>query len=203
MTNQLHPSHATDRHPRHSRAIASAFNLLATCLMVTAMIEPATAQQAKDPVVQTYLDRSAIIDTINGVGVWADRKDFAKLRPLFADTVDMDYTSLAGGTPVTVKADDLMKGWEQGLRSFRTQHMISNHLVTITGDTAESISYVHAMHYVPNDMGISNWQVYGHYNHKFVRSAGGWKITAMKLNKLMADGNAALSGLAANAGVQK
>jgi hypothetical protein len=171
--------------------------------LTTAGHAPVAAQVAKDPALQSLVDRAAIIDTINGVGVWADHKDFAKLRPLFADTVEMDYTSLAGGTPVTVKADDLMKGWENGLRPLRTQHMITNHLVTIRGDTAESISYVHAMHYVPNNMGLSSWQVYGSYNHTFIRSAGAWKITAMKLNKLMADGNAALSGLAANAGVQK
>jgi hypothetical protein len=193
--------------PIHSRAAHRLFKLLATSFTVTAMtsalLEPALAQQAKGSDLQTLADRAAIIDTINGVGVWADRKDFAKLRPLFADTVDMDYTSLAGGTPVTVKADDLMKGWESGLRPFRTQHMITNHLVTITGDTAMSISDIHAVHYVPNDMGINNWQVYGTYDHKFIRTAGGWKISAMKLNKLMADGNAALSGLAATAGVQK
>ena len=193
--------------PIHSRATHRLLKLLATSLMVTAMtsalLEPAFAQQAKGPDLQTLADRAAIIDTINGVGVWADRKDFAKLRLLFADTVDMDYTSLAGGTPVTVKADDLIKGWESELRPFRTQHMITNHLVTITGDTAVAISDIHAVHYVPNDMGINTWQVYGTYDHKFIRTAGGWKISAMKLNKLMADGNAALSGLAAGAGVQR
>jgi SnoaL-like domain len=182
---------------------ATASTFLMMIAMTTALLQPVHAQQPKAPVVQAMLDRAAIIDAINGVGVWADRKDFTKLRPLFADVVDMDYTSLAGGTPATVKADDLMKGWENGLRPFRTQHMITNHLVTVSGDTAEAISYIHALHYVPNDMGINHWQVYGTYNHRFVRTAGGWRITAMKLNKLMADGNAALSGLAANAGVQK
>lgn len=183
------------------RATASTF--LMVIAMTTALLQPVHAQQSQAPVVQAMLDRAAIIDVINGVGAWADRKDFAKLRLLFADKVEMDYTSLAGGTPVTVKADDLMKGWENGLRPFRTQHMITNHLVTVTGDTAEAISNVHALHYVPNDLGISHWQVYGTYNHRFVRTAGAWRITAMKLNKLMADGNGALSGLAASAGVQK
>lgn len=89
---------------------------------------------------------------------------------------------------MTVKADDLTKGWENGLRPLRTHHMISNHLVTISGDTAEAVSNVRALHYVPNDMGISTWQVYVTYNHRLVRSAGAWKITVMKLNRLMADG---------------
>jgi hypothetical protein len=183
-----------------SKGIASLLSALALTVFATSS---AHAQQPAMVVSQAALDRANIIDTINAVGMWADRKDFIKLRPLFAETVAMDYTSLAGGAPVTVKADDLMKGWEAGLKPFRTQHMITGHLITINGNTAESLSNVHAIHYVPNELGISNWQVYGYYEHKLVRTPNGWKITALKINKTMADGNAALSGLAASAGVQK
>jgi hypothetical protein len=177
--------------------------LLSAVALIVSIAQSVSAQQPTPVTAQSALDRASIIDAINAVGMWADRKDFVKLRPLFADTVAMDYTSLAGGSPVTVKADDLMKGWEAGLKPFRTQHMITSHLVTINGNTAESLSNVHAIHYVPNELGISNWQVYGYYEHKFVRTSTGWKVTALKINKTMADGNAALSGLAATAGVQK
>jgi SnoaL-like domain len=191
-----------------SNAKKSTFNKVVTTLLfaltLTAFATSSVhAQQSAMAVSQAALDRANIIDNINAVGMWADRKDFIKLRPLFAETVAMDYTSLAGGAPVTVKADDLMKGWEAGLKPFRTQHMITGHLITINGNTAESLSNVHAIHYVPNELGISNWQVYGYYEHKLVRTPNGWKITALKINKTMADGNAALSGLAASAGVQK
>jgi len=152
--------------------------------MVPSLAPHAAAQTPATPTLQGVADQATIIDTINGVGIWADRKNFARLCPLFADTVAMDYTSLAGGTPVRVKADDLMKGWEEGLRPFRTQHMISNHQVTITG-TAESVSHVHALHHVPNDLGISHWQIYGSHHHRLVRTPGGWKITAMTLTRLM------------------
>jgi hypothetical protein len=184
----------------YSKAIVAVLSALAFTVFAT---QAAHAQQPASAITQAALDRANIIDTINAVGMWADRKDFIKLRPLFADSVAMDYTSLAGGSPVTVKADDLMKGWEAGLKPFRTQHMVTGHVLTINGNTAESLSNVHAIHYVPNELGISNWQVYGYYEHKLVRTPNGWKITAMKINKTMADGNAALSGLAASAGVQK
>jgi SnoaL-like domain len=177
--------------------------LLSAVALIVPIAQSVSAQQPTPVTAQSASDRASIIDAINAVGMWADRKDFVKLRSLFADTVAMDYTSLAGGSPVTVKADDLMKGWEAGLKPFRTQHMIASHLVTINGNTAESLSNVHAIHYVPNELGISNWQVYGYYEHKFVRTSAGWKVTALKINKTMADGNAALSGLAATAGVQK
>lgn len=177
--------------------------LLSAATLALAGAPLAFAQPTPVMTAQIAQDRANIIDAINAVGMWADRKDFAKLRPLFADTVAMDYTSLAGGAPVTVKADDLMKGWEAGLKPFRTQHMITGHLVTIKGDTTEAMSNVHAIHYVPNELGTSNWHVYGYYEHKFARTSSGWKVTSMKINKTMADGNAALSGLAASAGVQK
>jgi hypothetical protein len=90
---------------------------------------------------QRFSDRTEIIDAINAVAFFADRKDWATVRRQFANEVDMDYTSLAGGQPVRVKANDLMQGWEKGLAPLKaTQHLITNHQVTIQGDEAESLS---------------------------------------------------------------
>jgi hypothetical protein len=151
---------------------------------------------------QRFIDRTEIIDAINAVAFFADRKDWATVRRQFADEVDMDYTSLAGGQPVRVKANDLMQGWEKGLAPLKaTQHLITNHQVTIQGDEAESLSSFHAWHYLPNDEGAPMWHLYGYYNHKLIRTEDGWKITAMKLTKTSSEGNFSLSGLASRAGV--
>ncbi|MBD3885773.1 nuclear transport factor 2 family protein [Phormidium tenue FACHB-886] len=163
---------------------------------------PTAAATVNDSRWQYFLDRAEIIDAVNAVGFFADRQDWAVVRRQFAEEVDMDYTSLAGGEPVRVKADDLIRGWEQGLSALpATQHMITNHQVTVEGDEAQCLSSFRAWHYSPNDEGSPLWHLYGYYTHRFQRTAEGWKIISMTLTKTAAEGNFALSGLASRAGV--
>jgi hypothetical protein len=41
--------------------------------------------------------------------------------------------------------------------------------------------------------------VYGYYNHRLIRTPGGWKVKAMKFTVTYADGNQQLFPLAAEA----
>jgi hypothetical protein len=57
-------------------------------------------------------DEQRIIAAVNAIGSLADARKWADLRAVFADEVDVDYTSLTGGQPARVKADDLIAGWQ-------------------------------------------------------------------------------------------
>ena len=46
-----------------------------------------------------------------------DQVDWPTVRHGFADTIDVDYTSLVGGDPETMPADKLIERW-QGLLPF-------------------------------------------------------------------------------------
>ena len=54
-----------------------------------------------------------------------DQLDWPAIRHEFADTVDVDYTSLVGGEPETMPTEDLMERWQGLLPGFEaTQHLL-------------------------------------------------------------------------------
>lgn len=105
-----------------------------------------------------------VIRTVNQVGARADAKDWEALRSLFADEVYVDYTSVAGGEPGVVKADDLVAGWMIGLGQFEvTKHRVGKHVVVIDGDLATCDAEVTATHVKPDG---SRWTCGGTYHYE-------------------------------------
>lgn len=146
-------------------------------------------------------ERAAIIDAVNEIGLSADMRDWGRVRAQFADRVLVDYTSLAGGQPETVNADDLIARWSAFLPGFTaTQHVITNHRVTVSGDEAQSLSQVVATHRLAGAPGGELWTLGGHYRHTLRRVASGWKVTAMTMTWTWQTGNVDLPKLATQPG---
>jgi hypothetical protein len=119
-----------------------------------------------------------VVDVINGVSIFADMRQWSRLRDLYADQVEIDYTSLVGGEPARVSADDLIAGWRTGLGRYRaTQHLLGNHHITIDGGSAAVRVYVKATHWLPQPDGDSTWTVHGYYDYTLQQIEGGWHIT--------------------------
>lgn len=150
------------------------------------------------------IDRARIIDTVNSIGTFADLGQWERVKQAFADEVILDYTSYAaavaggdGGSPERMTPDQVVNAWKSVLPGYkRTQHLITNHLVTVDGDTAHCVSQVYASHYLPNAQGEDHWIVAGHYDHELVRTEDGWKVTLMRFNYGFQMGNPKLSDLA-------
>lgn len=134
-------------------------------------------------------DRDEIIDVVNRIGLMADRRDWQACRDAFSDRVETDYTSLNGGQPAIVNADDLVSGWKTFFtNTFKTtQHLIGSHVVTITGDTAICLSNFQAHHvYLDAQKGI--WILGGFYEHALVRSPQSWRVNRMKMTRTWEQG---------------
>lgn len=56
-------------------------------------------------------DRLEITELTNRLGLLVDARDWDALTALFSDPVDVDYTSLNGGEPMTVPPASLVGGW--------------------------------------------------------------------------------------------
>lgn len=130
------------------------------------------------------LDKGGCFDTMeviritNAIDVAVDRKDWAKARSFFADELRADFTSLTGGEPTVIKADDLIAGWKTNLGPAKTSlHIRGNHLVTISGDNATVYSHGYAWNKMEGN-GNPLWEVWGNYTHELRRTAEGWKVTA-------------------------
>ncbi len=142
------------------------------------------------------LDERDIINTVNAIGMLADRQNWSALSQIFADEVLLDYSSM--GTPAEIlKPAEIILRWKALLPGFQmTQHIITNHRVQIAGDEAECLSYVAATHHLPNPAGNDIWFVMGYYEHHLVRTITGWKVDRMKFNATLIEGNSELPKLA-------
>jgi SnoaL-like domain len=128
-----------------------------------------------------------VLPALTGV----DTRDWPLFRSCFTDEIENDSSSSAGGShPQLVNADDwveLVRRTINGMAA--TQHMITNHVITLEGDQATCVAYVQARHHLPNEKGDSEQVMYGYYTNRLVRTAEGWKIRARKLTVRWNEGN--------------
>ncbi|NUW46137.1 nuclear transport factor 2 family protein [Nonomuraea rhodomycinica] len=146
----------------------------------------------------TTEDRLAIIETCTRMAWHADQREWDRLAEVFADSVTLDYTSLNGGEPAVLTPAQIVEAWSGLLGAFdATQHLITNHLVTVDGDTATCTASFQATHRLADPFGPPLWTLGGTYRFDLVRSAGAWRIGAVVMTATWADGNRNLMSLAA------
>lgn len=134
-------------------------------------------------------DRLAIIEVVNSVGTLADLGQYDQLQQLFTDEVTVDYTSLFPGEVQNISSEQLMNQWQSTLPGFdATQHLITNHQITVNGNEARAVAYVRATHRLGDEI----WVVGGYYVDELVRTDEGWKLKAIQYNALYEEGNRAL-----------
>lgn len=118
-----------------------------------------------------------------------DAHDWETVRASFTDEVRTDYTSLFGGEPETLAADDLVARWRPLMHGLTaTQHLTGP--VVETGDHLDT--HVTAHHWLDDAPGGDTWVVYGHY---VVRVVDG-KIAELTLQTFRQTGNRDLLALA-------
>jgi hypothetical protein len=150
----------------------------------------ATAQSLNHPIMDSTTDRGAIINAVNQIAIMADLRNWGACRDAFSDRIEADYTSLTGGEPATVNAEDLVNGWESFFsQTFKaTQHLVGSHVVTITGDTATCLSNFQA-HHVYLDTTKGTWTLGGIYEHGLIQTPEDWKVSRMKMIWTWESGN--------------
>jgi len=130
----------------------------------------------------SFDDRTAIVETLTKQAVFADRREWdALVEEVFAPKVTLDYTSLNGGEPAIVAATDIVSGWSSFFERFAvTQHLITNHLVSISGDEAMATADFQATHVAaPPDE--RRWVLGGDYRWTLEQTDAGWRVTAITM----------------------
>ncbi len=150
-------------------------------------------------VIQTLADRLAIIEATTRMAWHVDRRDWDELEDVLADEVLLDYSSLSGGEPATLPRAQIIGSWVSVLGALdATQHLVSNHLVAIDGDTAVCTAAFQATHVLSNPHGGPVWTLGGHYRFQLARAAAsGWRITGVEMIADWASGNQRIMTLAA------
>jgi hypothetical protein len=147
-----------------------------------------TEQKASQ--IQFLTDCAEIVRIVDEIDNTVDAKDWADCRSYFTDEIYADFTSLAGGSPGNMPADDLVGAWATNLYAEKlSHHMRSNHRVTIDGDRAEVFSKGYALNILDRPTGSDLWEVWGNYTHTLERTGEGWKCSGMTFVVTYARGN--------------
>ncbi len=126
---------------------------------------------------QDLIDRAVIGDTILKYATGVDRRDWALYRSIFADEIDVDFTTWSG-LATTMAADDWVAAVRDTLACFdATQHMITNHVIAVEGDEARITAHMVAIHVLGSEVQVLG----GYYAHRLRRAGTGWRIHACRL----------------------
>jgi hypothetical protein len=148
--------------------------------------------------IESAADRLAVIETCTRMAWHADARDWDALGQVFADDVRLDYTSLQGGQPTTVSRDQLVQSWAGLLGNLAaTQHLVTNHLVTVDGDQAVCTAAFQATHVLADTYGDPIWTLGGTYRFELGRDGSTWRITAVTMTATWASGNQHIMTMAA------
>jgi len=128
-----------------------------------------------------------------------DTCDWAMYRSVFADEIDLDYSSWRASSVGRWRADDWVA---RGTRLFpglsATRHALTNVLITPDGEGAARVrANVCADHVVVDATGTAVFTLNGFYDDRCVLTGDGWRITGKRLVMQWTTGDRALLDAAA------
>lgn len=121
--------------------------------------------------------------------VAADRRDWRRVRKLFADTVSVDLAS-AGGTRGTLDADAVVESWRAGLEPLDgVHHQIGSLRTTLHDDDAHVACHCIVVHFRRTVTGRDTRTFVGGYDIGLRDSPKGWHVHTFRFRLKFADGN--------------
>ena len=144
---------------------------------------------------QKKTDKQEIIGTVQNIFAGVDERNWQKVQSAMTPEVYLDYTSLAGGSPATLKREAIVESWKGVLPGFQsTHHQIGNFQIDVDGNKATAAFSGLALHYLKGE----TWTVVGNYNFALTKQSNGeWLVERMKLDLQKQNGNLELPKLAA------
>ncbi len=131
---------------------------------------------------QMLVDRIDIIDTLLRYATSVDTCDWDLLLTAYTDEMEVDMLSIGMPEVITMSAKDFGKMIERAVMGFdSTQHLLSNHVVNIDGDTATCVSYVQAQHFRMEGAEAKAVTMGGYYSNCLIRTPEGWRINKYKI----------------------
>lgn len=153
------------------------------------------------PVSGMSADVWSVISLLHDFAAGIDHRDWPLYRSVFADEFELDYSSYRAGNVGRWSADDWVARAQQvfpGLDA--TAHSLTNHRVSIDGDTATIRAYVRADHVVVDEGVTRLYTLGGWYEDDLVRVSNGeatsWRITHKRLHVRWNEGDPSIMDVA-------
>lgn len=132
-----------------------------------------------------FADKQAITEVAIAY-TWAlDMRNFDELDNVFT----LDANGMLHGVECTGR-DAIKARISKAVSWFdHTQHLVGNHQIVVTGDTATHRCQLQGMHVKSGTEGGDNYWIAGYYDDKLVRTPGGWRITFRLMQGTWRHGN--------------
>lgn len=143
---------------------------------------------------ETILTQFQIQHVIDALDNAVDNKDWAKARTYFTERIYTDFSTLNGGEPAEMPADQLIQAWEKDLYvDKKTCHIRGNHETTLIDEnTASDFSKAYAINAIDKGEVTGIWEVWGNYIYTLMKEGEDWKITGMSLYVIETRGDDAI-----------
>lgn len=132
------------------------------------------------------IDRQEIINLLIKYTIAVDTKDWALMAQCFLSDAVADYGEDFGYYEGYSAIEAVVKSYHLVDVS---QHMLSNFVVEINEDSANTICYLHAQHYLPGAKGGDTYTIGGTYRDELIRTDDGWRIKKRTLSVIWVEGN--------------
>jgi len=118
-----------------------------------------------------------------------DNKQWERMRDVFTTDAVARYQGVGECNGV----DEIIKLCSAGMDYLdRSQHLLSNFVIDVEGDSATSACYLQAQHVREGTAGGENFIMAGRYRDQLVRQPEGWRITQRELDIWWTEGNQAV-----------
>jgi len=140
---------------------------------------------------QALLDKQEITELCYRYALVLDGRDWTGLTAVFTPDASAFYLDKPACHGYQAIEDTVREALTPMTRS---QHLISNVVVRLDGDQAESSCYLQAQHVKAGTPGGDNFIIAGRYDDKLVRTPDGWRIRERWLAMTWTEGNPAVAG---------
>ncbi len=116
-------------------------------------------------------DRADIVDVLVRYATGIDRRDWPLFRTVFTDDCVLDYGEIGTWNGVDAVTEFMDQSHAM---AGHTMHRLSNHAITVDGDTAVARTYIDGLIMAQdNNSGVN---AIGFYDDELVRTTDGWRI---------------------------
>ncbi len=141
-------------------------------------------------------DRMAVSDVVIQYATALDQRNWSLLRSILCERIWIDYRSFDPELNLEMAADEWVDR-VKGLGGFdATQHLSTNHVHHLSGDSGTCVSYMHAGHFLSRPDGDYFCFLYGYYTTELTRYPDGWKIHKVTLDITARHGDSRVFGWA-------
>jgi 3-phenylpropionate/cinnamic acid dioxygenase small subunit len=133
---------------------------------------------------QLLYDRMEIMDTQNRYATSVDLRDWDLFLSCYTEEMIADMVSVGFEEPLTMSSKDFRAIIQQAVSPFdSTQHLLSNFVIDVDGDSATCVCYLQAQHFSEDDTGAHSVLIGGYYSNSLIRTPAGWRINKYKVVK--------------------